>query len=86
MGAWKHRILGQQDSVSFYRSRSRRVLLIYFQTAVRTFIGKRMTWLQRSEILHHTKDMLIDYSNPINDYHGFTRRMHRITLAGDKPQ
>ena len=26
------------------------------------------------------------WHNPINDYQGYTRVMHRITLAGDVPE
>lgn len=37
-------------------------------------VGSLAVWDNR-QVLH----------NPVNDYHGFRRSMHRITLAGDRP-
>ena len=43
----------------------------------------RFVW-QRSSIA--LWDNRCTQHNPVNDYHGFRRLMHRITLAGDRPR
>jgi taurine dioxygenase len=42
----------------------------------------RFTWRMGSLALWDNRCVL---HNPVNDYHGFRRVMHRITLAGDQP-
>lgn len=42
----------------------------------------RFRWEPRSLAMWDNRQVL---HNPINDYHGYRRSMHRITLAGEKP-
>ncbi len=53
-----------------------------FQHQVRPEFTCRFTWQPGSIAFW---DNRCAQHNPVNDYHGFRRVMHRITLAGDKP-
>ena len=54
-----------------------------FQHQVRPEFTCRFAWRVGSIALW---DNRCAQHNPVNDYHGYRRVMHRITLAGDKPQ
>jgi taurine dioxygenase len=54
-----------------------------FQHQVRPEFTCRFAW-QRGSLAFW--DNRATQHNPINDYHGYRRVMHRITLAGDKPR
>jgi len=59
-------------------------LLSYlFQHQVRPEFTCRFVWRVCSIALW---DNRCAQHNPVNDYHGFRRVMHRITLAGDRPK
>jgi taurine dioxygenase len=59
-------------------------LLSYlFQHQVRPEFTCRFVWRVGSIALW---DNRCAQHNPVNDYHGFRRVMHRITLAGDRPK
>ena len=59
-------------------------LLSYlFQHQVRPEFTCRFDWRVGSIALW---DNRCAQHNPVNDYHGYRRVMHRITLAGDKPK
>jgi taurine dioxygenase len=54
-----------------------------FQHQARPEFTCRFTWRPGSIAFW---DNRCAHHNPINDYHGFRRVMHRVTLAGDKPR
>jgi taurine dioxygenase len=54
-----------------------------FRHQVRPEHTCRFTWSVGSLAFWDNRCTLHD---PINDYHGFRRRMHRVTLAGDRPR
>ena len=54
-----------------------------FQHQVRPEFTCRFSWRIGSIALW---DNRCAQHNPVNDYHGFRRVMHRITLAGDRPK
>jgi taurine dioxygenase len=54
-----------------------------FQHQTRPELTCRFTWQVSSIALW---DNRCAQHNPVNDYHGFRRVMHRITLAGDRPR
>ncbi|NER02843.1 MAG: taurine dioxygenase [Okeania sp. SIO3C4] len=61
---------------------SRPLLDYLFQHQVRPEFTCRFRW-QRGSLAFW--DNRCTQHNPVNDYHGFKRIMHRVTLAGDKP-
>jgi len=62
---------------------SRPLLEFLFEHSIRPEHTCRFQWGVGSLALWDNRCAM---HNPVNDYHGFTRRMHRITLAGDTPR
>ncbi|MBX6744821.1 MAG: TauD/TfdA family dioxygenase [Acetobacteraceae bacterium] len=54
-----------------------------FRHQVRPEFTCRFTWQPGSIAFWDNRCCL---HNPVNDYHGFRRVMHRVTLAGDRPR
>jgi taurine dioxygenase len=59
------------------------LLSFLFQHQVRPEFTCRFTWQVGSLALW---DNRCAQHNPVNDYHGYKRLMHRITLEGDRPR
>ena len=58
------------------------LLQFLFQHQVKPEFTCRFVWQPHSIAFW---DNRCAQHNPVNDYHGFRRRMHRITLRGDRP-
>jgi taurine dioxygenase len=61
---------------------SQPILDFLFQHQIRPEFTCRFGWRPGSMAFWDNRCAL---HNPVNDYHGYRRVMHRITLAGDKP-
>ena len=59
------------------------ILAYLFQHQVRPEFTCRFVWKPGSLAFWDNRCAL---HNPVNDYHGYRRVMHRVTLAGDKPR
>ncbi len=59
------------------------ILSYLFQHQVRPEFTGRFSWRPGSIAFW---DNRCAQHNPVNDYHGYRRVMHRVTLAGDKPR
>jgi taurine dioxygenase len=59
------------------------VLSYLFQHQTRPEFTCRFNWRAGSIAFWDNRCVL---HNPVNDYHGYRRVMHRVTLAGDKPR
>jgi len=62
---------------------SRPILDYLFQHQIRPEFTCRFVWREGSLAFW---DNRCAQHNPVNDYHGFRRIMHRISLAGDRPR
>ena len=68
--------------VGMTEAESTPILNFLFQHQVKPEFTCRFVWQPHSLAVW---DNRCTQHNPINDYHGFRRVMHRITLAGDQP-
>jgi taurine dioxygenase len=63
-------------------AQSASLLALLFEHQVRTEFLCRFSWQVGSLAMWDNRCTL---HNPVNDYHGHRRVMHRVTLAGDRP-